>query len=127
MKVKTRSHFTSKDGVKSTERKFKDRDDLHYKDKKGEEQFPSEKVVPNKALKPRDVIDRFTRGVPLQDVVGAKPVWLAEDATHESPDLEKLRDMDRMEKKDFVRSARVKFKPPKPSPAPKVDENPKTE
>lgn len=94
------------------------------KNGKGELLYPDEKVVPNQALTPQDIIDRFTRGLPTEDQMGPKPVWV-DNMDHDSPDFNQLANMDPMEKKDFARSARIKLKPEPPKEEPPAP--PKTE
>lgn len=115
-------YMPAKEGV--YERKRNQRAaELIILDKKGNELFPVVKVVPDKGLKVRDIMDRYTRGLPVETGKQAQ-VWPGEDMTHDSPDLNKLAQMDAMEKKDMARS--VKFKIPKQPEAepPKVEPTP---
>lgn len=79
-----------------------------------EPEFPVEtKVVPDQALRPVDVVNRYLRGQPMPEPAGsAKPVYI-DDMTHDSPDLNKMAMYDKMESADFVRSLKVQYKKPK--------------
>lgn len=107
----------------STERK---RDQIKYltiKDKKGNLVNPVIKVVPNKALKVKDILDRYVRGLPTEEGQAKNMVWPSEDMTHDQPDMNKLSNLDRMEKKDLARGAKFKI-PGKPDPSPDAIANP---
>lgn len=119
------SHFNPPKN--SGERKADDRPLFVMRNKNGKELYPSEKVVPNKALKVKDIIDRFTRGLPVEETHGSKPVWPKDDMSHESPDYGKVASMDKMDSIDMSRSMRVTRRKAVSVP-PKKDENPpKTE
>lgn len=92
--------------------------------KNGKPRYPSNKAVPNKSLTPKDIVDRFTRGLPIQSESTAKAVY-PETASHDSPDLSKLAQLSRQDKTDLARSGRVNMKPKPKDPLP--DPNPKTE
>lgn len=84
--------------------------------------YPCEAVVPDKGLKVRDIIDRFTRGLPTGAEV-KRGVFAPDDKQgHDSPDWEEIGRLDRMEKADIARSAKVNRKAPKvePKEVPKV-------
>lgn len=93
--------------------------------KNGKIVFPHKKAVPNKALTPKDIVDRFMKGLPQPEAEGAtKPVYPDQETlSHDSPDLSKMSRMDVQDRKDFARGARVKMKPQEadPKPDPKKD------
>lgn len=123
--MKVRSHYIpATQGV--TERKREQRKkELVPLDKKGKEKFPVVKVIPNQALSVRDIMDKFVRGIPV-DTAGQKPVWPTDDMTHDSPDLNQLRYLDRMEGKDMARTARFKIpKKAEPPISPSAKDDPK--
>lgn len=61
--------------------------------------------VPNQALTVRDIVIRYVKKQPMPELdSGVKPVYMDQDMTHDSPDMNKLRDMDKMEKADFARN-----------------------
>lgn len=113
----------SSEYVPSTERKRSEIPYLCLKDKKGNLINEVVKVVPNRALKVKDIIDRYTRGLPIEEMSGSKPVWSKEDMTHDSPDLSKLSQLDKMDKKDLARGARYKI-PKLPDQSPDAIANP---
>lgn len=80
--------------------------------------YEDNETVPDQSLKIRDVIDRFTRGLPVN--VETKRGVFPDQVSHDSPDIEALGRMDRMDKFDFARSAQVKRKKEVPKPE-KVD------
>lgn len=112
---------------KSTERSRDERSSqLVTLDRKGREKYPSVKVVPDKSLKVKDIIDRYTRGLPIDPGTGSRPIFPGEDMTHESPDMSKLSMMDRMERKDLARTAKFKVPKKQEPPAPPKEEPPKS-
>lgn len=123
--MKVRSHF-----IKATqgvaERKRAERPELIVLDRKGEDKYPVIKVVPNQALKVKDIFARFLRGLPIDESkLANRPVWPSEDMSHDSPDMGEIQRMDPMERKDLARSA--KFKVPKKAeqpPSPSAKDNP---
>lgn len=138
--VKVRSHFIpATTGVKERKlnkrprlmlRKFtpSKKDDGKYYE--GELLFKPEKVMPKQALSVKDVIQRFTKGLPIQDPPrSSKPVWPAESMTHDSPDYNSILMMDRQDKADMARSAKInkKAEPKAVAPAPAPETKPKTE
>lgn len=118
--MKVRSQFIpATQGV--TERTEKQRKLIMY-DKSGKEMFPRIKVVPNKALKVKDIIDRFTRGLPIDEGQTSKPIW-PEGTSHDSPDYNKLNMMDRPDRADMARTIRKRV-PKEPDKSPDAIANP---
>lgn len=73
-------------------------------------------TVPNEALTVRDIVTRFIKKQPMPELDKmAKAIYMGEDMTHDSPDMNKIRDMDKMEKIEFANSFQVKYKE-KPEP-----------
>lgn len=126
-KIKVHSHFSTDRGGRFENPKHS----RIYVEKAGKmvELFPSQKVVPNQALKPKDIIDRFTRGLPIETPSGtAKAVYPDQKTlSHNSPDMNALARLTKMEKADIARSAKIRYKPdqPKDAPAPHPENMPK--
>lgn len=118
--MKVRSHYIpATKGV--TERSAKQRN-LIVMDRNGKPMFEPIKVVPNKALKVQEVIERFTRGLPVDTSSGPKPVWTK--GSHDGPDYNKLSMMDPLEKADAARGMRF---PKTKAPKEKGQQEPKVE
>lgn len=119
--MKVRSHFIpATQGV--AERKKSKRPELILLDKKGNPKYEDVKVVPNKALTVKDIMQKYMRGLPVDDSLKGSPTWAGENMTHDSPDMSKIQQMDRMEKSDLAKSA--KWKIPKKQQSPSVKDNP---
>jgi hypothetical protein len=61
-------------------------------------------TVPDQALKVRDIMNRFIKGQSIEHALKTQqPVW-PETVSHDSPDLNQIRNMDKMDKADLARS-----------------------
>lgn len=84
-------------------------------------------VVPDQSLKVRDIIDRFLKGLPLPNLHRSNPVWTDQETlSHDTPDLNRMANLDPMDKLDLARSAKVRKKkapeePPGPPEPPKKE------
>lgn len=79
-------------------------------------------TIPDQSLKIRDIVDRFTRGLPVN--TQTKRGVFPDEVSHDSPDIDSLGRMDRMDKMDFVRSARINRKKVVDPPDPKEPQAP---
>lgn len=72
------------------------------------------KTVPDQSISVKDIMSRYKKNQPLPESKGnGTPVWV--ETTHDSPDLEKIRDMETPDKIQFAKDFLVKEKK-KPEP-----------
>lgn len=126
---RVRSNFMPGQKNLRYEKKKDKRPELILLDKVGNEKYPEKKVAPNQALTVKDIMSKYMRGLPVDETkLAGRPVWPGEDMNHNSPDLSKIANMDRMERKDLARSAKFQV-PGKPEPkaepqSPSAKDNP---
>lgn len=100
-----------------------------------DELYPCNVTIPDQAISMRDVLERFSRGLPVNSIADQGYSYVDGADSHDAPDFDAMRRLDPMDRKDLARSARVNRKKKdeadkpvdKPAPHPKGGQEPADE